>query len=312
MYRLKNILFKIQLRFYKNTSWKYYYILQKLHNKDAISKSKNRLYFKKLDIVFDKNKFLFLLIGYEYALQLKEIGANFIIQNNSLIIELEELVLEVQTTEELFILKEIYVEGVYNFKLFKDSQNYLLIDIGMNVAYASCYFSKIKKIPHIISFEPFTPTYNQAKINISKNNLEESIDARNYGLGDCDKDISVQYTPEFKGQVGMQGIDTIRSDISVITTEIISIKKAFEPLDKIEKEYPNKRFILKIDCEGAEYDLIDVIPKALLQRCDLIMMEWHEKGPKKIEEWLVENGFIQMSFYPNSKRVGMIYAIKNI
>jgi hypothetical protein len=130
-------------------------------------------------------------------------------------------------------------------------------------------------------------------------------------LGGCDEVLSVAYTPEFRGQVGVQGTDYIRSTITQSVTEKICIKDAFEPLNNIAKEYLSKRFIMKIDCEGAEYDLIEKIPQEMLKRCDIIMMEWHEKGPEAIEKWLSEHGFIQMSFYPHNKRAGMLYAVKN-
>jgi len=309
---IKRLINKIQLRYYKYNSWNYILTILKLEYSDDLIDNQSFIFLKHLNLKIIKNKFKFLLLAYDKALRLKGCpNTVFKIENNKLFITINELTFEIQTAEELFILNEIFIDGIYNFSLYKEPRNYVLIDIGMNVAYASCYFTKVKKIPHIISFEPFLPTYNQAKKNISANNLERIIDPRNYGLGSCNTEVSVEYTAEFKGQVGVQGVDSIRSSIRTMSTEKISIKKAFEPLDKIEKEYPHKNFILKIDCEGAEYDLIELIPKALLERCDLIMMEWHKKGPKQIEEWLVKNGFIQMSFYPHSRRVGMIYAIKS-
>ncbi len=312
MKKLKRLVDKIKLRIYKYDSWLYQATLLELNHPDTVSLVKDHISLKKLKLDIDDSKFIFLLIGYENALVLKEsINATFKIENNKLFVTIDDLHFEVQTAEELFILKEIFVEGVYNFQLKDKSDNYALIDIGMNVAYASCYFAKIKKIPHIISFEPFTPTFDQAKKHIALNHLEDIIDARNYGLGGCDDILSVEYAPEFKGQMNMQGTNYIRSNITQSITEEIIIKKALEPLKQIERDYSTQRFIMKIDCEGAEYDLINVIPESLLQRCDLIMMEWHEKGPEVIEEWLSKHGFIQMSFYPLSKRAGMIYAIRN-
>ena len=311
MYKVKTIINKIQLRFYKNDSWDYFLTTLKLRYLNQFLEKGKTLTLKQLSLNINRNEFQFLLVGYDNALILKEsINSVFNIEDDKLFIAIDTLTFEVQTAEELFILKEIFVEGVYNFNLIQDAKNYVLIDIGMNVSYASCYFAKVKQIPQVISFEPFTPTYTQAKVNIGLNHLEKQIDARNYGLGGCDEILSVPYAPEFRGQVGMQGTDYIRSVITQSVTEEIDIKNAFESLNSIVKEYPSKRFIMKIDCEGAEYDLIDKIPKEMLEHCDVIMMEWHEKGPKIIEEWLSKHGFIQMSFYPHSKRAGMLYAIK--
>ncbi|MDQ7085034.1 MAG: FkbM family methyltransferase [Sulfurovum sp.] len=309
---LNKIVNKIKLRYYDRDSWNYFLILLKLKYKEHSAENKSFLFLKVLNLKIPRNRFIFLLKAYDHALKLVECtDAVFTIEENRVYISVAELKFEVQTEEELFILKEIFIDGVYNFHLVEAIDNYILIDIGMNVSYASCYFVKVKKIPHIISFEPFIPTYTQAKMNIHLNNLENRIDARNYGLGKSDNVLSVEYTPEFKGQMNMHGTEYIRSRIRESSREDITIKKAFEPLSIIEEAYPSKRFILKIDCEGAEYDLIEEIPHEMLRRCDVIMMEWHEQGSLLIESWLKRHRFILMSFEPLSKRAGMIYAIKS-
>ncbi len=308
---VQRLINRIRLHYYKLHSWEYHAIQLKLLYPNDINLDRETIQMLQLNMNIVKNTKKFFLEGYSHAKKLfDEVNAKFEISDSNVIVTIQDLTFEVQTAEELFILKEIFVEGIYNFHLVQDPDDYVLIDIGMNVAFASCYFAKNKKISRIISFEPFIPTYMQAKVNIGLNNLEEYIDARNYGLGRCDEVLSVSYSPEFKGQVGMQGTDYIRSTITHSMTEEINIKSAFEPLHSIAKENPTKRFVMKIDCEGAEYDLIGQIPHDMLERCDIIMMEWHEKGPKSIEEWLSQHGFVQISFYPYSKRAGMLYAMK--
>jgi len=312
MNKIQKIVDKIKLRFYKPRSWKYLVSSLRLEYVQDIQEHGNKLLLKRLDIEIEKDNFKYLLEAYRYALFLKnEVDAIFKIEDNLLYISIDTLTFEIQTSEEFFILNEIFVEGVYNFISNKPDEDYVLIDIGMNVAYASCYFAKVKNIANIISFEPFTPTFEQAQRNIALNNLESIIKINNYGLGGKSEKLSVEYTPEFKGQVGTQGVDNIRSQIENKELEEIEIKSGYQPLYDISQKFLSKRFILKIDCEGAEYDLIETIPDTILRDCDIIMMEWHEKGSKKIEDWLIKNRFSLMSFNPHSKRVGMIYAIKN-
>jgi hypothetical protein len=164
MHKLKIIINKIKLRYYKSDSWNYFLTILKLRYVNQFLEKEKVLTLKQLNININQNEFQFLLVGYDNALILKEsINAQFYIENKKLFVNIDTLKFEVQTAEELFILKEIFVEGVYNFNLIGDVKNYVLIDIGMNVSYASCYFAKIKQIPTVISFEPFTPTYTQAK-----------------------------------------------------------------------------------------------------------------------------------------------------
>ena len=156
MYKLQKIINKIQLRIYKKNSWNYVFTMLKLHYLNHFQENMNKVVLKKLNLTINKDEYKFLLAGYENALLLKEsVSAVFTIEEDRIFVDIDTLKFELQTAEELFILKEIFVEGVYNFNLPRDSGEYVLIDIGMNVSYASCYFAKIKQIPHVISFEPF-------------------------------------------------------------------------------------------------------------------------------------------------------------
>ena len=234
MKKLKRIAYKIKLRTYKHDKWVYHATLLKLEHSDAISLTRDRITLSKLGLEIDYENFVFLLMGYKNATALTELaGAKFTIIDNKVMIRLDELTFEVQTAEELFILKEIFVEGVYNFQTTRPTDEYVLVDIGMNVAYASCYFSKVKKIPQIISFEPFTPTYMQAQKNITLNKLGNFIDAKNIGLGGKTEKIEVNYSPEYRGQVGLQGTDFIRSTIT---------KSHKEEIEDYAKSYYGKMY----------------------------------------------------------------------
>jgi len=310
--KIRRVINKIKLRIYDRDSLEYNLIMLNLEYENDIEKHNNNIFFKKLNLNMSLNQSFFMILGYKNALLLKDVvDATFILDNNYLYIELNDLKFKIQTAEELFILREIFVDGIYNFCLNSNLDKYILIDIGMNVSFASCYFGRVKKIPKIISFEPFKPTFIEAKENIRLNSLENTIYANNYGLGDTDESLSVEYTEEFKGQVGVQGVDYIRSKIDKKIVENIIIKDVNKVFNTMFKDFKTNRFILKIDCEGAEYQLIDNIPQNILDRCDIIMMEWHEKGAQKLEDWLIFNNFMLMSFSPHSTRVGMIYAIKN-
>lgn len=312
MHLVKKLIYRLQLRRYKFGTWNYLSTMLKLIHPDDIISGNNQINLKKIGLVLKENHFTFLLSAYDHAKLLSEQGdVKFEIKDNKLYIYIGEFTYEIQTSEEVFILREIFVDGVYNFNTINPKNNYVVIDIGMNVAIASCYFAAEKKASKVISFEPFTPTFNQAIKNINLNKLKDKVEVHNFGLGGHDEILDVEYTPEFRGQVGMQGIDSIKSEINQSQLEKIEIKDALPVFEKIYLENNKSKFVMKIDCEGAEYELIDRIPQNILDRTEIIMMEWHDKGPQKIEDWLFKFGFSSMSFYPLSKRVGMIYAIKN-
>ena len=69
---------------------------------------------------------------------------------------------------------------------------------------------------------------------------------------------------------------------------------------------------LKIDCEGAEYDILFKTPKKILQRIDKISMEYHNLDKKRdnisLMNFLKNNGFVIKGTKKFSNSTGMIYA----
>jgi len=241
------------------------------------------------------------------------VGAEFSVsESNEILVELCGIKLHVQTSEELYILNEIFVENIYNIILTE--KNPLIIwDIGMNVGFSSLYFAAKYNNCFVISYEPFTQTYDRAMANLSLNpHLSDRINAQNAGIGSSNKKLSVEYCSEFKGSIGVSGLPKrfINQNIKISRDDIL-IKEANEVLGLIISKYPNREIIAKIDCEGSEYEILECLFKSdQLPNISVVMLEWHYNGPQKIEELLKKSGFLSFSFMPYNSGTGMIYAVR--
>jgi len=240
-----------------------------------------------------------------------EVGANFSIsENEDLIIEINSLKFFVQTEEEIFILKEVFLDGIYNII---DNGHNVLIDIGMNVGITSLFLAS-RGNKKIFSYEPFKPTFDQALRNFKLNpQFITYIEPSNFGLGEKNETLVVDYFYELKGNMSISGIPQgIQKNGNKTNQETIIIKDVNEILKPILKSHEGFDFILKIDCEGSEYAIINSLNKEnLLTEIKSIMVEWHSKGPEPIVEILSKAGFTIFSFTPLSKSVGMIYAVRS-
>jgi FkbM family methyltransferase len=218
------------------------------------------------------------------------------------------LQLYLESSEEFFIVKEVFIEKDYN--LLSNTPS-VVFDIGMNIGISSLFFGLQNKVQKIYSFEPVLTTYNQALYNLELNkNYSAKIKAFNFGLGGATRTEKVLYNPQAKGNCG------IRRELSLVVdqkeaSEIdINIKNVQDVLPDLFAQHPKEKKVLKIDCEGAEYEILQKLNDSnLLVDIDILLIEWHDKGAALLEELLVANNFSVISRHLTSI-TGMIYAFK--
>jgi FkbM family methyltransferase len=247
----------------------------------------------------------FLYDGLLLLKNLKKRGANFSLSENKLSIEIEGLLFFINTWEELFILNEIFVEGIYDISL-KDE--FALIDIGMNVGYSSLYFANKINCKRIFAYEPVHSTFDLARKNLDRNACSAKIEMLNKGLGYPQREIQVYYTPELKGSTGLYGNSLIEEPHSAANRIALNIEDVGFYLKKNFSEYPGI-FIVKIDCEGCEYEIIERMRDTeILNRVSIFFIEWHKKGPNPIVDTLTQNGYYVLTPSEKNETRGMIYA----
>ena len=263
-----------------------------------------------LDIRINIKKFDFLIRGYQMAKLLKlNKKAIFEIIDDHLLCEIDKMKCFISTWEELLILKEIYIDGIYNYY---SSNKSVLIDIGMNVGLTSLFFADKSNFTNIYSYEPFKPTFDAARENFKLNNdLSKKIFAFNFGLGAENSQIEIPYNFEYKGSMGIQGLPKhIQIDENNITYLTVDIRSVGSEINIIKEKHKDREIVVKMDCEGSEYVIIEkLVQENLLKYIDVILMEWHIKGSSYLVEKLIDAGFHVFSFDETNENIGMIYGI---
>ena len=91
------------------------------------------------------------------------------------------------------------------------------------------------------------------------------------------------------------------------------MRKAGDVLESIRSAYPGLPVVAKIDCKGAEYEIIDShYQSGKLNDIEAIMMEWHRDGPDQLIECLMDAGFMVSSLGRSDVAgQGMIYAVRS-
>jgi len=258
----------------------------------------------------------FALRAYGNLLALKASGFGFAAaENGELDARISNLCVRLNSIEEIFILKEIFSEHVYDLA---PAENALVVDIGMNVGFASLFFAWCWPGSNIEAFEPFPATFARAQYQFSLNrDLAARINANPFGLWKADERATVRYSAESKGATGLWGVQgkSIPGLAPHADNQEMQLRDAAAVLGPLLPAPGSRLVVLKIDCEGGEYGIFDRLAKAgLADRFDVILMEWHrlapDHDPRRLRELLTQCGY--RSVCPNNidGPVGMIYACK--
>ena len=271
---------------------------------------KNSYFIRELNLDIPAGKFNFLFS----EVCLRVLKSNYHLLNGKyefiegyMVFCFNKLRIIVTSKSELSIIEEIFIKNIYKFLMPGNSQ-YQIIDIGMNVGISSLYFSDHEQVEKVYAFEPFQPTYSLAILNFKLNNhLASNIKTYNFGLGFKKEWLTVKYNPKNKG-INSSLIDNPR--IQSDDKEKILIKPAYTVISNIIEQNPQKEFILKIDTEGAEYDILkSLFLNGIHPNIKAILIEWHFQGSEDIEQNLIVAGFKLIST-TNDQNSGLIYAIK--
>jgi FkbM family methyltransferase len=168
----------------------------------------------------------------------------------------------------------IFVDQEYS-KL--DVSGKTVIDIGANIGDTAIYFV-LRGASRIIAIEPYPRNCETATKNISENNFSDKIDLVLAGCAGRPTTINIDENYH-------------SNPVSQLTESIQGIKVPLLTLEQILSNNDVKSgAVLKMDCEGYEYDIILTTPKETLQKFEQIQIEYHF-GYKDLKQKLEDVGF---------------------
>ena len=195
--------------------------------------------------------------------------------------------------------RKVYDDGIrtdveeYNLDKFDFKEGDIVIDIGANIGIVSIYLAKKFPFIKIYAFEPVRQNYECILKNIELNNISEGIiTVENVAITGDRRKLNIT-VPIYN--TGQSNIHNRYSNpiLSNIDPNINSIK-----LDDIFTKYNiNKCQLLKIDCEGAEYEILYNTNIKNLEKCHNLISEFHGNinEQKKLYEYC--HKYVKNIFY---------------
>jgi FkbM family methyltransferase len=264
---------------------------------------------KKLGVQVNKNGTDILLRGYPYALKISDsLRGKFSLEKGNVLLSIEDLQFQINSAEELFIIYEVFVTHVYKYFSLHEA---VFIDIGMNSGITTLFYARNPLIKKIFAFELFKPTFELGKKNLMLNEkYSGKITANNYGLSSKEFVTTIDYSLSRKGRMGLRGLPEDEHFTDSVKEEVF-VRDIATVFEDILNETGSLDVIVKMDCEGEEYNLIDRLSASgLLGKITVLIIEWHYRDPIEIENHLIKFNFHIFSQVLASMDSGMIYAAK--
>lgn len=182
---------------------------------------------------------------------------------------------------------EVYAARPYHRYLSSLEAGATIIDIGANIGSFSVLAASRCPGAAVYSYEPFPESYQLLEDNVALNGLTGQIHAFNLGVAGAkgQRDLFID-----DSQSGGHGMFSDRADSQRITINVVSLADVFTD------NALNSCDLLKMDCEGAEFEILYGAPEALLQSIRMMVFEIHaSRAANKVAEvktFLEDQGFV--------------------
>jgi len=216
------------------------------------------------------------------------------------------LKLSLKNDGDFAIAHELFLDRQYRHceEAIKKAKN-CIIDIGGHLGFFSIMASILNPVVPIYSFEPHIGNYALLKENL-KNNHIKNVTAKQVAVSSSVGQTDLKLSKEDLNHSLTMAIEPTGETQKVQTTtlERIFIKNNINICD-----------LLKLDCEGSEYEIIYSAPKTIFDKIRNIFLEYHDwenKGESdKLKSYLQSLDY-KVQKFPNSKMpaLGFLWCYK--
>jgi len=202
------------------------------------------------------------------------------------------------------VFHEIFTERGYQDvdQEIKNAKSTIL-DIGAHIGVFSIYANALNPTVRIIAFEPEEKNYQLLKKNLKTNNASNVI-PRNIAIAATEGQKTLYISEDSHNHSLDENAKNIISSKKVQGTTLENIITKTGKID-----------LIKMDCEGAEFEIIKSLSPETFAKIDAFVIEYHEysigNNPKDLKQILERNKFkVQLSQSKYDKRMGFIRAIR--
>ena len=199
-----------------------------------------------------------------------------------------------QKVSAKFLSREIFHQNFYDRPGFRGEEGFNVVDIGANMGLFALWMSPQIGSGRMCCVEP-SSAYETLAENVQQNSLG-NVHLIRCAAGAPNSTLEILEYPEFNGV--NHNAEFTPAPWGQFFIRLLHRRKPLPPvrtshpcrdlgsiLDEVSFE---KVDLLKIDCEGGEYEVLNAASDDVLSRIDRVCMEFHELHPSHDHRQLVE------------------------
>lgn len=164
---------------------------------------------------------------------------------------------------DIWIIKETCLDRDYERLSGPIQPGWHIIDIGAGLG--DFAIDAAQHGAWVCAYEPFPESFDLLKQNLSLNKIENVLP-----IAEAVSGRAGTLQLEMSGAAVQHKTTSVRGERKTISVPAITLDKALSRLNGFRCD------LLKMDCEGAEYDILMMADESCWQRIDQIVLEYHD------------------------------------
>lgn len=199
-------------------------------------------------------------------------GGRQVVRDTGFAMEKDGIVLDINDDPDGGVAKIVYreIESSYGIGDIPFEPGDVVLDLGAHVGVVSIYIASHYPGVTVYAFEPVAANFERLRRNVAVNGVEDNVVAVNVAVTGDGRDLTLvgNLAENSGGATAFGPTAKGTSDWGKARVESMTLQEIFD-------EYvPGRCKLLKLDVEGAEYEILQADPE-LLNRVDYLAAEFH-------------------------------------
>ena len=172
------------------------------------------------------------------------------------------------------VFAEVWHRHDYDVPRMQIRPNDIVVDIGANQGVFTCYAAYHGA--RVYAFEPFPQSFETLQENVRSNGFENNVTARPWAIAGQNGTANLIYTDMLGGVMNSINLDYCQKK-NLDTQQQITVP-CYTLAQIIEDMKIDRIRLCKIDCEGAELDILKQLTEKELRKIDSFVIECHPES----------------------------------